>query len=171
MKIGESEVMPLWLSIVIAVTGLLGTVLGIVGFSAYWNERMKHKAQKRNDKEDKAEEEMEALKHKKYVDELKTIITNANAPILAEITAIRRDLSLNTKGTVTILRNDMKKSLDFCKDRGYATSSDKANWNELYTTYAELGGNHFREYVDVWKQEMDSLPIKKKTRQKLNEKK
>ena len=38
---------------------------------------------------------------------------------------------------------------------------------ELYNTYAKLGGNHFKEYVDAWKQELDELPLKKKTTRRI----
>lgn len=50
---------------------------------------------------------------------------------------------------------------------------------ELYTTYGRLGGNHFREYIDQWKEEVNDLPLepkkktstkKKTTKQRLNEK-
>jgi hypothetical protein len=52
----------------------------------------------------------------------------------------------------------MKKSLDYCKRQGFAGASDRANWHELYNTYKKLGGNHFKEFVDAWKEEFDALP-------------
>ena len=55
----------------------------------------------------------------------------------------------------------MKHTLDECKKVGYASTSEKANWNELYSSYKKLGGNHFREYVDEWKKEMNQLPHQK----------
>lgn len=161
--------MPVWGTILISILGAVSTILGILGITSYIGERMRHKAQRKNKAEDKSEEEISVLKHQKYMDELRAIIREENAPIIQETAEIKHNLSLNTKGTVTILRNDMKKALDFCKEKGYATASDRANWTELYNTYAELGGNHFREYVDAWKQELDDLPLKKKTRKILNE--
>lgn len=93
-------------------------------------------------------------------------------PIATDVSTIKCNLSLNTEGTVTLLRNDMKKALDFYKERGWASSNDKAAWMELYNTYGNLGGNHFKEYVDGWKHELKELPLeKKRTRQKLHEKK
>ena len=129
---------------------------------------------KRFDKKQKEQEEIEALKEKKRVEDLMVLINgaldNKLSPIATDISSVKCNLALNTEGTVTILRNDMKKSLDFYKDRGYASSNDKANWMELYTTYAKLGGNHFQEYVDQWKKEIEGLPLrKKKTRVRLNE--
>jgi hypothetical protein len=162
--------MPEWLSIVSFIIGLCGSILGIFGFTAYINERMKHKAAKRNQAEDAAEQELENMRQEQYLNSLRTVIKEENEPLLRDIAEIKQNLSLNTKGTVTILRNDMKKSLDFCKHQGFATASDKANWKELYNTYGELGGNHFKEYVDVWKKEMEELPLSKdkaKTKKKV----
>lgn len=164
--------MPVWVQVMNIVLGIIGTLFGIFGISAYINERMKHKASKKN----KQDDEIQELIHQKHLEELRAVIREENKGIKDDIATIKDNLALNTKGTVTILRNDMKKSLDYCKHQGYVTRSDKANWKELYTTYAELGGNHFKEYVDVWKEELEELPVKdkeevKKSRKKLNESK
>jgi len=157
--------MPDWLTIVIAVIGLIGTVLGVLGISGYLGERARHKAEKKNRKEDQNEEAAKAAADKRLHDTICGAIRQENKPINAkldnitkEIEEIKVDLADNTKGTVTLLRNDMKKSLDYCKRQGYASASDRANWHELYNTYANLGGNHFKEYVDAWKEEFDELP-------------
>ena len=118
------------------------------------------------------EDELEQLKEKQRLDALRAVIREENQGIAADIASIKENLVLNTKGTVTILRNDMKKSLDYCKRQGYVSRSDKINWNELYNTYGELGGNHFKEFVNGWKEELEELPVepKKKTKkQKLVE--
>ena len=163
--------MPLWLTIVIAVLGLIGTVLGIFGFSAYINERMKHKAELRNRQEDARREELEQMEKEQYLKSLRAIIREENAPLRDDIAEIKHCLALNTKGTVTMLRMDMKESLDSLNDKGFASSSDVANWKELYNVYKELGGNHFIEYVDAWKKEVEDLPPKKKSKKRLVEKK
>jgi len=163
--------MPLWLTIVIAVLGLIGTVLGIFGFSAYINERMKHKAELRNRQEDARREELEQMEKEQYLKSLRAIIREENAPLREDIAEIKHCLALNTKGTVTMLRMDMKESLDSLNDKGFASSSDVANWKELYNVYKELGGNHFIEYVDAWKKEVEDLPPKKKSKKRLVEKK
>ena len=74
--------MPVWLQIVIAVAGLIGTLFGVFGITVYIQERLRHKAQKKNQSEDdeeakKAEDwlkdkcEEEAFEeYKKYVDEV-----------------------------------------------------------------------------------------------------
>lgn len=163
--------MPVWLTIIIAVLGLIGTILGIFGFSAYINERMKHKAELKNQQEDAQREELERMEKEQYLKSLREIIREENAPLRQDIAEIKHCLALNTKGTVTMLRMDMKETLDSLNEKGFASSSDVANWKELYKVYGELGGNHFAEYVDAWKKELEDLPPKKKTRKKLNENK
>jgi len=172
--------MPDWLTIVIAVTGLVGTVLGVLGISGYLGERARHKAAKKNLQEDQTEEQLQEAAEQRLKDSIRGVFQEENKPInekldniTTDIVAIKEDLANNTKGTVTLLRNDMKKSLDYCKKQGYASSSDRANWHELYNTYGKLGGNHFKEFVDAWKEEFDELPAtppvtKKKTSKKVN---
>ena len=165
--------MPEWVQVASIIIGSIGTLLGIFGVSAYISERMKHKATKRNQEEDAREAEIAELKHQKHLQELRAVIREETAPIKDDIAMIKDNLALNTKGTVTILRNDMKKSLDYFKAKGVMSRSDKTNWRELYNTYAELGGNHFKEFVDGWKEELEEIPTEKKTRTKkvLNENK
>lgn len=164
--------MPDWLTIVIAVTGLIGTVLGVLGISGYLGERARHKAEVKNRKEDQTEEELQSAADKRLKDSIRGVFQEENKPIndkldniTTDIVEIKEDLANNTKGTVTLLRNDMKKSLDYCKRQGYTSTSDRANWHELYNTYKGLGGNHFKEFVDAWKEEFDELPTVPPTEQ------
>lgn len=143
------------------------SIAGLFGVTVYFAERARQKAGKKNrkelEKEAKEKEEqdkLEALRHQQYENALRTIIREENKDLKEDVSEIKENLQDNTKGTITLLRNDMKKSLDYCKRQGYASSSDKANWHELYNTYGRLGGNHFKEFVDAWKQELDALPIK-----------
>lgn len=157
--------------IVISIASLIISLLTLCGFGVF----MSLNTKKRFDKRQAEEARVQAALKKQEQDELMELFNKALdaklTPIAQDVASIKSNLALNTEGTVTILRNDMKKSLDFCKERGFANTSDKANWKELYNTYDKLGGNHFKEYVNGWKQEMEDLPPKKKTRQKLNEKK
>lgn len=157
--------MPDWLTIVIAVIGLIGTVLGVLGISGYLGERARHRAEKKNRQEDRTEEELRAAEDKRLHDAICGAIRQENESINTKLDTITKDieemksdLADNTKGTVTLLRNDMKKSLDYCKKQGYTSTSDRANWHELYNTYGNLGGNHFKEFVNAWKEEFDDLP-------------
>jgi hypothetical protein len=60
----------------------------------------------------------------------------------------------------------MKQARDHYMAQGYASASDVASWNELYNTYSKLGGNHFKEYVDAWKADVDKLPRERQVENK-----
>lgn len=166
--------MPIWLQIVIGVFGLIGTIFGIFGISTYISERMKHAAVKKNEEDD----QNELLKRQRDFEKLKPYILNdlkdairetmkeETKEIKMEIDAMKRQLELNNIGTVTLLRSDMKMQLDFGEKEGFMSSSGKSNWRELYNTYEELGGNHFKEYVNGWKEQMEHLPTEKKSKKK-----
>lgn len=103
-----------------------------------------------------AEEQARIKKEKQ--DEMREVLSSELDPIEAKVDKLNEQMKLNTDGTVTLLRDRMKCSLNDCKKQGFASAADKANWNELYNSYKNLGGNHFREYVNAWKDEMDALP-------------
>ena len=139
--------MPLWLQITIAVFGLIGTVFGIVGFTAYINERMKHKAQLKNKREDEEAQEIEDLKHQKYMNELRAIIKEENeksvAPLRNELTTIGNKLNLVADGTLDILRERILSTYYKCLEKGYRTQYDSENIDHMHRDYAGLGGNSF----------------------------
>ena len=148
----------------IAVSGIVA-LAGLFGLGVYFSERARFRAGKKNrkeleleEKEKLAKEKEDALKQQQYENALRSIIREENEPLKVDIAEIKEDLAGNTQGTITLLRNDMKKSLDYCKRQGFAGASDRANWHELYNTYKKLGGNHFKEFVDAWKEEFDALP-------------
>ena len=162
--------MPLWLQIIIAVFGLVGTILGIFGISAYINERMKHKASKKNKEEDTleakklAEEEekvkaLEEIRHQKYMADLRAIIKEENeqsiAPIKAELATIGNKLNLVADGTVDMLRERILSTYYKCLEKGYRTQYDSENIDHMHRDYAGLGGNSF--IADCVK-EIKSLP-------------
>ena len=173
-----------WVETTVAIAGLVGTVLGVLGISGYLGERARHRAEKKNKQEDKTEEEAKAAEARRLEDTVRGVFQEENREIndkldniTAEIEELKSNLAANTAGTVTLLRNDMKKLLDSGRKQEYASTSDKANWHELYTTYKSLGGNHFKEYVNAWKKEFDELPTvpptsqKKKTAKKVDSEK
>lgn len=156
--------------LVISIGALVVSVLTLCGFGVFMSLHTK----KRFEKKEAARLEAERLRDEANNAALMKLINAALdskiTPLANDVSTIKCNLSLNTEGTVTLLRNDMKKALDFYKGRGWASTNDKASWMELYKTYEKLGGNHFKEYVDGWKQEIKDLPTeKKKTRRRLNE--
>lgn len=156
--------------IAVTVIGCVGTICGIAGISAYSQERSKHKAVRKNQKEDAEMKEIEDLKHDKYVDELvsvvETSLNKAITPIATDVKEIKNGLTKNQKATITTLRSNMKTLRDQYKNQGYADLGDKATWNELYDDYKDMGGNHFKEYVNIWKEEVNSLPLEKSAAKK-----
>lgn len=75
-----------------------------------------------------------------------------------KIEEIGKKLDLNTEANVTKLRDAMKDRRDRLLERGWASASDRAAWQDLYNVYANLGGNHFREYVNQWQHDVMNLP-------------
>ena len=156
--------------LIISICALVVSVLTLCGFGVYMSFHTKKRLEKKEAARRVEEERREQEKNEALMTLINKSLDAKLTPIAADVATIKSNLSLNTEGTVTLLRNDMKKSLDWYKDRGFATANDKAAWMELYNTYGRLGGNHFREYVDGWKEEVRDLPVeKKKTRQRLTE--
>lgn len=100
--------------------------------------------------------------HNKRVREVESAETlqKALSPIDEKLDKISASLENNTAGTVTLLRETMKQTRDQYGAQNYVSSSDCASWHELYNTYKKLGGNHFAEYVDAWKDDVDQLRAK-----------
>ena len=103
-------------------------------------------------------------------DEMREVMEDVNRPTNEKIDKMDSKLDANTKGTVTLLRDRMKASLDDCRNKGFASATDKANWHELYDSYKDLGGNHFIEYVNQWRDEMDGFPLEIKSRSRKRKK-
>lgn len=139
--------MPLWLQIVIAVFGLIGTVLGIFGITAYINERMKHKATRRNRREDQEQAEIEELKHQKYMSDLRAIIKEENlisiTPLESKLTQMESKMNILADGTTDILRERILSTYYKCMEKGFRTQYDYENIEHMHKDYMGLGGNTF----------------------------
>ena len=147
-----------WLPIIISVLSLLGigTLMGSI-----WKSKLEVR---KNNKEEVLER-----KRLEKQEEMRSVLREELKPLIDDIAEMKESEELNKKATVSCLRSQMKAELNDCKQKGFATSSEKANWNQLYADYVELGGNHFKEYVDQWKLEIEKLPTEKRTRKTLNE--
>lgn len=102
----------------------------------------------------------------KYINTVKEVVSTEVASIKEDIKEIKDLQDLDQKATVVNLRINMKSIRDRCKKQGFADIADKASWVELYNDYKNMGGNHFTEYVDQWKDEMEKLPTEKKSTKK-----
>ena len=158
--------MPVWLQILIAIVGALGTICGILGITAYISERQKHKAHKKNEAEDRQQAELEELKHQKYMNELRAIVKDENeksvAPIQSKIdeldvkvTKIDNRLAKVEDGTLDTLRDRILSAYYKCKEKGYRTQYDFENVHHMYKDYLALDGNSF---VEDCMKKFDALP-------------
>lgn len=121
--------------------------------------------ERRLDKWAKAQEELQQLRDEKIATERATALSEGIKtelePICQKLDNIQDGLQKNTSGTIVLLREEMKQSRDRALKDGFISGADLANWKELYNTYKDLGANHFREYIDVWKSEVEKLPNEK----------
>lgn len=160
------------LKLAVSICALVVSILTLCGFGVFMSLHTKKRFEKREAERQAIEDAKTKANNEALMKLINAALDVRITPLANDVTSIKSNLSLNTEGTVTLLRNDMKKALDYYKERGWASTNDKASWMELYKTYEKLGGNHFKEYVDGWKQEVKDLPLeKKKTKKKLNENK
>lgn len=137
-----------WYEILVLVLGIVGSAFGIFGISAYINERMKHKASKKNKKEDdreaqKLEEQkrLEKMRHEEYKAELTQIIGGALQPIVKDLELIKSDIALVKRGVQVTCRNDLEDLADRADKQGYMSSYDKQRFESSYQSYHALGKN------------------------------
>ena len=165
--------MPIWLQIVVAVVGAIGTICGILGITAYISERQKHRASKKNQAEDEAEakkleeqRKLEEMRHQEYVTELKTIIGDALLPVANKLTDIENDLGLVKRGVQVTCRNDLEELADKADKQGYLSRYDKDRFESAYLAYHNLGKNGVMDatYTRIMGMNEIKPAAKKKTR-------
>ena len=135
------------LTLVISALSLLG--FGVV-MRLFWEDKHAKKRENSEEAKRRAKAEKQA--------ETREVLREEIRPLMITIDEIKATTSMTSVGTLTLLRDRMKSSLNGYRKQGWASSSDKANWFELYNTYKDMGGNHFKEYVDQWKQEIENIP-------------
>lgn len=155
--------LPMWLDVVIAIVGLVGTVLGILGITTYVNKRMERKAELKNKEEDK----IELLKYNGYKEELKTIINEALVPVKEDLKEVKTDLILVKRGTQATCRNDLEEMFAIAEKQGYCSNEDKQKFESTYQAYHQLGKNGV---MDVKREKLLKMPeIKIKHSHKVKE--
>lgn len=157
--------------LVISICALAVSVLTLCGFGVFMSLHTKKRFEKKEAARLEAERLRDEANNAALMKLINTALDTKITPIAKDVAQIKSNLAQNTEGTVTLLRNDMKKARDYYKEeKHYASTNDKAAWIELYNTYDKLGGNHFKEYVDGWKQDVMDLPTEKpRQRRRLNE--
>ena len=151
--------MPEWLSILLGILGSLG-ILSAAGKFIFDAAVKRTKTQI---------EKIQAYDEQEQTEYLRTIIKDELRPmcenvsdIRSNIAEVKEQLALDKEATIVQLRTTMKSKRDEFCFQGYVESSDKSNWIELYNRYRDMGGNHFAEYVDGWKRDVETLPVKNK---------
>lgn len=168
--------LPVWASTLItaAISTIITTVISLT---------VKWSIQKHLDKKDEQMEQLEQYKHdqrkKERQQEMTEIVKASIEPVIKRIdevddkvTIIQSDRKLEREATTVTMRVKMMELRDVYVKRGYCDSHEKATWDELYHRYKNLGGNHFLEYVDQYKEEIHNLPDKlpEKTKKKESKK-
>lgn len=154
--------LPTWANTLItaAITAL---VAGIVGFIV---ERGLKRHFDQQEKNEKALHDQRRAERKREIGE---VVNEAIKPINErldevdrKIDKIQEDLNLDREGTVVQMRVMMMDLHKKYMRQGYADCHEKATWNEMYERYRLMGGNHFKEYIDLYKDDIESLPSEKR---------
>ena len=183
--------LPNWAnSLLSAVFSLV--IVGIIGLVVqhYIKKRLDRRDKEQQEKlnqEAKKQAEYEELRHQKRAterkEEIKEAISIALVPVTNKINdidskldTVTEDLSKDREATIVQMRVNMMNLHSLYKKQGWADVHQKATWNELYNNYKDLGGNHFTEYVDAYKEAIENLPtepikVEKKTATKKPSKK
>lgn len=158
--------MPTWLTVVLALGGsaTISTLIGIIGKRIDRNVDKKQAYQQEQERQTRelAEQAAAEIRRKERQAAIVAEIKSVVGPIQEQLTDVLEALSEDKKATVVTLRSSMKTLRDKYLKQGFADAGDKATWNELYENYKDMGGNHFKEYVNQWKSEIENLPYDRK---------
>lgn len=164
---------PLWLQIGSVIFGILGIIIGTIGgalgLSAYFAERAKHKAQKKNAAED-AKEAEEAEKQQKLQElEANEIMNNLaeqladilmpkiKLAIAAELQPVKDDLAKVKSGVQATCRYDLDELTNKADAQEWLSQYDKDRYKQMYLSYHGLGENGV---MDAAYQRIIALPNK-----------
>jgi hypothetical protein len=134
-----------WLPIVSLIVTCLGipTLATLAVTDAY--KRKKENSQKVKD-----------AKKKEWMDGVRQAVKEETDPIRVDIKDIKHQLELNSAGTLASLRNDLLDCYYECCDKGYRTSDDIKNWQDMLIAYHNLGGNSFITEINILFEKLDS---------------
>ena len=120
---------------------------------------------KRVNKQDHTAELARKQEEYEKTKEIKDIITTSIQPVISHVEKIdskidnlQKENQLENKATIVMIRVNLMELHDLYTSRGYCDNREKSTWEELYNRYKELGGNHFKEYVDHLKTDVLELP-------------
>lgn len=145
--------LPAWLITTISLIGstIITTVVGLI-IKHYFTKFMNKKEAEQLKREKENQELMEFREQKHREERKADVLENVGAlikPLEQKIDRIENIVLVDKEATITDIRASMKSMRDRYKAQGFADAGDKATWNELYDNYKQMGGNHFKEYVDM----------------------
>lgn len=162
--------------ITLAASTAVTTIVGLL-IKRYFDkyvERKDKEAQEAKENEKKLKELEEEKRRQERKEDVLLTMREELGPVIEKLDKLAEVIEYSREGTVTLLRELMKWDKDNFGSKGFVTAAEDASWHELYNTYKKLGGNHFKEWVDAWKEDVESLPReapKKKTTRKKSTKK
>lgn len=137
----EVTKMPEWLTITAAVVSVLAGLFGLCGVSIYINERVKHKATRKNEREDKEREDVERAKSEHYGKMIVEAVGKKIEPLEKELLDVKEDLTKLKAGVQASNRADLQALVDKADQQGWLSSYDKERFCQLYQAYHNLGKN------------------------------
>lgn len=74
--------------------------------------------------------------------------------------SIETQLKMQAKGVVTLLRDSLKIKRDMYISKGFVTPTEKSLWKEELEEYRNLGGNHWKQFMSTWEEQVNNLEVK-----------
>ena len=147
--------MPEWLQTTAAAISIITGLFGLCGISIYVNERVKHRASKKNEQEDKEQEAIEQAKNEYYKQILIETISEKIDPIENELSEVRNDIKKLKAGVQASNRADLEVLVDKAENQQWLSQYDKHRFYQLYQAYHNLGKNGV---MDASKDKVLALP-------------
>lgn len=156
--------LPGWAITIISLAGstAITTIVGLI--IRYYFKKYLGKKEEQESESKKRDLELakfyEEEKRQQQKADIAESVAAAIKPLDEKINRIEIVLTQDKAATITNIRSTLKSLRDRYMVQGFADIGDKATWEELYEDYKQMGGNHFKEYVDSWRVDVQNLPKK-----------
>lgn len=158
--------MPDWVANVSLILSIVVSIFGLCGFSVYINERVKHRASKKNIKEDEKEAEFKKIEEMEYRKLLKEVVVKEVSPLINSVDDIKKDIEKLKHGVQASNRADLESLVEKADTQGYLSKYEKERFEQLYTAYHTLGKNGV---MDASRKRVLNLPEHPVNNEKQNE--
>lgn len=158
--------MPDWVANVSLILSIVVSIFGLCGFSVYINERVKHRANKKNIKEDEKEAEFKKIEEMEYRKILKEVVVEEVSPLINSVDDIKKDIEKLKHGVQASNRADLEVLVEKADTQGYLSKYEKDRFEQLYMAYHTLGKNGV---MDASRKRILNLPEHPVNNEKQNE--